>query len=67
MLSSLVVVTYGQNLQVAALESLEEVGDSTFQSTIDEDAIAEVVKQYEPQSVQITCQKKGVGNRQLSS
>lgn len=46
--------THKKHLQVVALDCLEQVGHSTFQSTMDEDAIAEMVQQDCPQNLQVT-------------
>lgn len=47
--------TYRFNLQVFALEGFEQIGNSSFQSSIDEDSITEVVQKNGPQSIYITC------------
>lgn len=52
----LTIGTYKHNLQVVALEGFEQIGDSSLQSSIDEDTITEMVQQNGSQSVQITCQ-----------
>lgn len=48
--------TYRHNLQVVALEGFKQIGNSSLEPSIDEDAITEVVQQYGSQSSQITCQ-----------
>lgn len=49
--------TYRHDLQVVALERLQQIGHASFQSSIDEDAITEVVQQNGPQSIQIAYQR----------
>lgn len=46
--------TYIQHLQIAALESFEEVSDSSLQASTDEDAVTEVIEQNGSEGVNVT-------------
>lgn len=47
--------TYRKNAEVVALQGLEHIGNSSLQSSIDEDPIAEVIQQNDPQGVHVAC------------
>lgn len=49
-----VLDTYIQHLQIAALESFEEVSDSSLQASTDEDTVTEVIEQNGSEGVNVT-------------
>lgn len=54
---NILLSTYGQNVQVPALQRLEQIGHAPFQAAIDEDAACHVVEQDGPQRRRVACRK----------
>ncbi len=52
--------TYIQHLQIAALESFQEVSDSSLQASTDEDAVTEVIEQDGSEGVNVTWSQRRV-------
>lgn len=46
--------TYKQEFEVTALEGFEQISDSSFQASTDEDTFAEVIEQDGPEGIGIT-------------
>lgn len=47
--------TYRKHAEVVALQGLEHIGDASLQAPVDEDAVAEVIQQDDPQGVHVAC------------
>lgn len=50
------LITYGDQLKIVSLDTLEKICDSSLKSTIDEDAIAKMVQQDCSEGIDITWQ-----------